>query len=178
MKKLSILFIVLVISCSSFAIKEQLLLKNITFNNGLLHWQSPKAVKDTAFTTVRENNKNILKISGGKKEVCQLVQSVNISPEKLLNKRVNFFAIVKVEKLSSGSLNLMVREINSKSKTIRYRTVKITKWTSPNWQRYNISFEVRKPTCKLQIYIKSNYLTGNDCIYVKDLELKITDIKK
>jgi hypothetical protein len=177
MNKLNILFLLLVFSCYSFAKEDSssLLLKNINFKEGLLHWQSSNAIKDTAFSVIKENDTNILKISGGKKEVSQLVQSVNILPEKLFNKRVNFFATVKVENLSSGAMHLMIREVNAKGKTVRYRLVKITKWTSCNWQKHNISFVVKNPTKYLQVYLRSNYLTSSDSIYVKDLQLKISN---
>ena len=174
MIKLIVIVLFISLNCLSFATEVPLLLKNINFDNGLLHWQSPKALKDTAFSVVKEKRGNILKISGGPKENYQLVQVVNIPSEKLLNKRVKFFATVKVEQLSSGAVHLMIREINSKGKTIRYRVVKITKWSPKGWQKYNISLEVKNPTKKLQIYIKSNYLINTDLILLKDLELKVS----
>ena len=173
MIKSMVLFILVSITYFSFASEAQLLLKNIDFSNNLQYWQSAKLVKDSAFQVQKENNKNILKISSGKQDICQLVQRVNISPEKLLNKRISLFATIKVNQLSSGALHLCVREVNNNGKTIRYRTIKITKWSPKGWQKYNISFVVKNPTKYLQVFIKSNYLSKQDSVLLKDLKLNL-----
>lgn len=149
-------------------------LKNMDFSSGLTHWRSASAIDDGTFAVIRENNVNVLQISGGSREVSQLVQTVYVSPEKLLNKRVNLFAEIKPAKITCGSLHFMIREVNAAGKTVRYRTVKIDKWTPDKWNRYNISLKVNKPTKKIQVYIKSNYLRPEDRIFLKNIVLNIT----
>ena len=82
-------------------------------------------------------------------------------------------ALIKPEKIASGSLQLMCREVDAAGKTIRYRSVKIDKWSPNEWKRYMISFEVLGKTKRVQIYIKSNYLSQGDKIFLKDMILKI-----
>lgn len=174
-------FAILLLFCGITAFAEETLppppLKNMDFSEGLKFW-SNRAIEDNSFSVIKENDTNILQISGGKKEVTQLIQSINIPPDDLLEKRLTLLVTVKPEKIESGSLHLMFREVNAQRKTIRYRTLKIDKWNKKDWQRVFVSVVVKNPTKYLQVYIKSNYLAPDDKILLKDMTLKISDSKK
>ena len=156
-------------------------LKNCDFASGFAHWLSPERQQkagENGFVIVKDNGKNILQISGGKSEVCHLTQMIDLPPEKLLGKRVNLFASVKPEKIDSGSLQIMIREIDGSGRTVRYRIAKIDKWTPKEWQRQLVSLGVSGKTRRLQVYIRSNYLLPEDRIYLKDLMLEVKTHKK
>ncbi len=152
-------------------------LKNMDFSEGLASWLAPKYLNlpdgEISFKVIKADNGNQLFITGSKQEVCQMVQTINLSPEQLFKKRVTVSALIKPEKIASGSLQLMCREVDAAGKTIRYRSVKIDKWSPNEWKRYMISFEVLGKTKRVQIYIKSNYLSPGDKIFLKDMILKI-----
>ena len=172
---------ILLLFCGITAFAEETVppppLKNMDFSEELKFWSS-REIADKSFSVIKENDTNILQISGGKKEVNQLIQSINIPPADLLDKRLTLLVTVKPEKIESGSLHLMFREVNAQHKTIRYRTLKIDKWSKKEWQRVFVSVVVKKPTEHLQVYIQSNWLSPDDKILLKDMTLKISDSKK
>ena len=180
MLKKSLFFMAAAIGLCTVAVSAQPL-KNCDFNAGFEHWTAPGRQAEAGangFSVIREEGKNVLQISGGKKEVCHLTQIIDLPPEKLLGKRVNLFAFIKPEKITSGSLQLMIREVTGAGKTIRYRIVKIDKWTPKEWQRYLISLVVSGKTRRLQVYIRGNYLLPEDRIYLKELLLEVKEQKK
>ena len=152
-------------------------LKNMDFSQGLSSWLAPRNLNlpdgEISFKVIQAEGGNQLFITGSKREVCQMVQTINLPPEKLFKKRVTLSALIKPEKIVSGSLNLMCREVDASGKTIRYRSVKIDKWSPAEWRRYMVSFEVVGKTKTVQVYIRSNYLVPDDRIFLKDMILKI-----
>ena len=172
--------IVLAFTSSILLCAEEVALLNQNFSQGLKYWAGNPA-NVPGFSITNDKGTKCIAATGvadkKKQSYLCLQQLIKVKEKEILGKQVIFGADFKPEKIS-GSLKLMIREIDSKGKTVRYRKITLDKWSKTKWQKRSAAFVVDPPTKSLAIYILSSYLQPKDKILIKNIFVKINEYKK
>ncbi|MCK4981733.1 MAG: hypothetical protein KAS17_02355, partial [Victivallaceae bacterium] len=118
-------------------------LLNNDFKEGLKHWCTKKKIELPAnklgFKVENIEGENCLAAIGYTdvkeqpgKQLRQMIKNLELP----LNHLVTFKMSINPVKIS-GTLNFMIREINAKGKTIRYRKISLNKWAKQGWKEYS-----------------------------------------
>ena len=174
LKKVVMTALVFCAALGAFA--EPYKLKNADFKEGLKFWTGAKWLSqppEKMGFAIEKNENETLLVGIGPQNARQLVQSIEMKTEDLLNKKVRFGATVKPEKLS-GTFNVMIREINAQGKSIRYRKLSWNKYSPQEWKKAVSEFVVMKPTVRIQFYIKAEFLAEGDRVLLKEPFIEIS----
>lgn len=155
------------------------LLLNQDFKEGLKYWCDKKKIElptnKLGFKVENIEGENCLAAIGCTdvkeqpgKQLRQTIKNLKLP----LNHSVTFKMSINPVKIS-GTLNFMIREVNAKGKTIRYRKILLNKWAEPGWKEYSQSFVAMPPTVYLQVFIQSMYFQPGDKVLMKDFKLEV-----
>ena len=76
----------------------------------------------------------------------------------------------KAEKLS-GNVSFAIREIDAAGKSLRYQTVKLTKYDQHDWKNYTKTFKLSPKTDAIALHVTADYLDGEDSFRFANLKL-------
>jgi hypothetical protein len=166
-----ILLLILLVSFGLIVAADGII-ENSDFSKGFSGWF---VTNNNAFSVKDIDGNKCLEVSGVKDQkknaYIKCSQNLKLSQEQIQGKKFIFSVDVKAVKIS-GRLDVSIREIDAKGRSVTYRTIKLTKWDDGDWKKFKRSFVPAKKTARLAVYIVGYYLAPDDKIYIKNISIK------
>ena len=132
------------------------------------HCNAPKN-----FLAEKDGERNVIVIKGNTpaKGFQRIIQTYRqLKGADLAGREITLSFDAKAEKLS-GNVSFAIREIDAAGKSLRYQTVKLTKYDQHDWKNYTKTFKLSPKTDAIALHITADYLDGEDSFRFANLKL-------
>ena len=147
--------------------------KNLVENPAMEGNRRPWHCNSGNFKSEKADGKSVLVVTGDSKSlenqrIIQLIRGVKA--EDLAGKKFLLTFRLKAEKIS-GSFTVALHEIDRNGKSLKYHTVRLTKYDRHDWKTYRLACPLLPGCASVGIYVTADYLGADDRILLSDLSL-------